>query len=104
MTNYSLMTYNDTRDLFTIVKWTNNTASSGLLFPIILAALWFILFIGSLSEARQASRAWTFASFICAILGILLALMSFLDSKWVYLLVLMTAGGLFWMRLEGSRE
>lgn len=98
--NFTLPTVNDTQDLFTIFEFVNNSASGGLFFPIILMAVWAIAFIGSLAEGKEAVRAWIFSSFMASILGILLAIMGFLSSQYMYLLILFVAFGLFWIRLQ----
>ena len=100
--NFTLPTVNDTRDIFTMFEFVNNSASGGIFFPIILLAIWAIAFIGSVVEGRQAVRAWIFASFVSAILGMLLGVMGVLASQWMYLLILFVAIGVFWIRLQNA--
>lgn len=90
----------NTRDVFEIFKFINNSATGGIFFPVILLVVWVIAFIGSLAEGRLASRAWIFASFISTILAILLALMGLLNPNYMYLLVLFVAFGILWIKLE----
>lgn len=100
--NFTLPTINDTQDLFSIFRFVNDSASGGLFFPIILLSIWTIAFIGSISEGRQAVRAWIFASFVSGILGILLGVMGLLARQWIYLLILFIAFGVFWIRLQNA--
>lgn len=100
--NFSLPTTNDTQDLFSMFQFINNTSSGGIFFPIILLSIWAIAFIGSIVEGKEAVRAWIFASFISAVLGILLGVMGMLSSMYVYLLILFVAFGIFWIRLQNA--
>ena len=100
--NFTLPTVNDTQDLFTIFRFINDSASGGLFFPLILLGIWAIAFIGSVVEGRQAVRAWIYASFVSAILGILLGVMGLLATQWIYLIILFVAFGVFWIRLQNA--
>lgn len=103
MTHYPVPNITDTEDIFSVFRFVNE-ASGGIFFSAVLLAIWFILLIGSLVEGRQAVRAWIFASFISSILAILLGIMGLLDNKWIYLLILFVAFGLFWMRLQNAKN
>jgi len=100
--NFTLPTVNDTQDIFTIFQFINNTSSGGLFFPLVLLGIWAIAFIGSIVEGKEAVRAWIFASFICSILGILLGIMGLLQRQTIYLLILLLAFGIFWLRLQNA--
>lgn len=100
--NFTLPNVNNTQDLFTIFKFVNDSASGGLFFPIMLLAIWAIAFIGSIVEGKEAARAWIFSSFVAGILGILLGVMDLLARKWVYLIILFVAFGIFWIRLQNA--
>ncbi len=103
MAKYPTPTINDTGDLFSIFQFVNNV-TGGIFFPVILLTIWLIAFIGAIAEGRPASRAFIFSSFISTILGVLLAIMGFLSVTYVYFLILLIAFGIFWIRLEGSRN
>ena len=100
--NFTLPTVNDTQDLFSVFKFINDTSSGGSFFPIILLTIWAIAFIGSIVEGREAVRAWIYASFVSGILGILLGVMGLLGRQWIYLLILLIAFGVFWIRLQNA--
>lgn len=104
MTHFPVPNVTDTEDIFSVFRFVNNEASAGIFFPIILLSIWFIALIGSFAEGRQAVKAWIFASFISSILAIMLAIMGFLENKWMYLLILFVAFGLFWMRLQNAKD
>lgn len=95
---------NDTLDIQTMFSWVNNTATEGIFFPIILFVIWVIAFIGSISEGREAFRAWIFASFICSILGIILGLLGFLQPAYIYFLIILLGMGLVWAKLTQGRR
>lgn len=100
--NFTLPTINDTQDIFSIFKFVNDSASGGIFFPIILLVVWVIAFVGSIVEGKEAVRAWIYASFVSAILGILLGVMGLLARQWIYLLILLLAFGVFWIRLQNA--
>ncbi len=89
-----------TQDIFEIAKFVNNDASGGIFFPVMLLTIWSIAFIGSLAEGRGALRAWIFANFIGSILAIILALLGFLQSTFIYFLIILLAFGVFMAKLQ----
>lgn len=99
MANFSVPTVNDTQGFFEIFTWVNNTATDGLFFPIMLLTIWIIAFIGTITQTKKVSVAWTFSSFIGSILAILLSLMGFLSPNYIYLLVFGVASGILWTHL-----
>ncbi|MCH7851112.1 MAG: hypothetical protein IH845_05710 [Nanoarchaeota archaeon] len=103
MAFYPTPTANETRDLFTIFQFVNNSATGGIFFPIMILTIWLIAFIGAIAEARPASRAFIFSSFITTVLGVLLSIMGFLSVTYVYFLILMIAFGIFWIRLDSAK-
>ncbi|MCH8329621.1 MAG: hypothetical protein IIB81_04485 [Nanoarchaeota archaeon] len=103
MAIYDTPNVNETADLFSIFQFVNKV-TEGLFFPVILMTIWLIAFIGAIAEERPASRAFIFSSFISTILGVLLAIMGLLSVTYVYFLILLIAFGIFWIRLEGSRN
>lgn len=88
-------------DMYTITKSTNDVAG-GVFMPVILAVIWIVALIGSLSEGRPISRAFTFASFISSIIAIPMALIGMLNPDYMYILFLMVAAGTVWIKLENA--
>ena len=87
--------------MYTLFKWVNE-GTGGIWMPFTLLAVWIIAMVGSISEGRQASRAFIFASFITAILSILLSLIGMLNSQYMYLSFLLVAIGLIWHVLDNA--
>lgn len=104
MARFAVPDINATQDILGMFNFVNNEASGGLFFPVMLLTIWVVAFIGSLSEGRPASRAWIFASFIGSVLGALLVLLGYLDSTYLYFLVLNMAFAIGWIYLSGSRN
>ena len=48
----------------------------------------------------STDKAFTYASFLGAILAIPLTVFAFVSPRWMYLLILMTAGGMVWLKLK----
>ena len=70
--------------------------------PVILLVVWVVAFVGAISEGRQASRGFIFASFISSILAILLSLIGFLASQYMYFCFILTGIGLIWYSLQNA--
>lgn len=79
-----------------------NEISNGIFWIVMLAVIWIVLFFSGLGVGKSASRGWTLASFICSIIGTMMAVLNLINSKFVYLLVLMIGFGLIWMRFEDA--
>jgi fumarate reductase subunit D len=102
MVRYQVLNTTDTKDLYTIFRYINNTATEGLFFPIMLLVIWIVAFLGVIADGRQLSRGFTFASFICAIIAILLVLLNVLTPIYMYFLFVLTAIGILWIYLSNS--
>jgi len=104
MSWYNYPNATDTEGLFEFFSYVSLT-SDGLFFPIMSIVIWFIAFVGVFGAGGQtkpaAARAFTFASFINSILGIMLAIMGFLAPKFMYLNFILVGVGIVWMKLEG---
>jgi hypothetical protein len=99
---YTTLAQNGTRNLYDLFKFVSNDTTGGLLAPVLLFSFWIISFIGSVVEGRQASRAFIFASFIGAIIGILFALIGVMASQYMYFMFLMVGIGVIWYKLDNA--
>ena len=98
---YPTLGQNDSENIYTIFKFVNNGVS-GTFMPLLLLAIWIIAFIGSLSEGRQSSRAWVFASFVSSIIAIFLATLGLLSTQFMYFAFILTGIGIIWNYLGNS--
>lgn len=98
---YTVLNASDATNFYTLVKYANNGVG-GVFMPIMLLVIWFISFIGALSEGRQASRAFIFSSFVAAILAIMLALTDLLNSQYMYFSFILVGIGLIWYKLDNA--
>jgi hypothetical protein len=98
---YPTINGNQSDNLYHIFKFVNEGVS-GIFMPIMLLVIWFVAFIGALSEGRQASRGFIFASFICSVLAIILSLIGMLNVQYMYFSFLLVGGGLIWYKLDNS--
>ena len=71
-----------------------------LFWPLILMALAIIIF--SKTTDYGASRAMLISTLVTGILGIGVALMDWMDPKWMYLFGLLLGISLFWRSLESG--
>lgn len=100
-TPYAVLNTTDSTNLYTLFKFINNTVS-GTFMPLMLFVIWVVAFIGAVSEGRQGSRAFIFASFISSILGIILSLIGMLNPQYMYFSFLLVAAGIVWYKLDNA--
>lgn len=104
---YSMPSHNDTLGFVEIASYLNSVGE-GLVFPVILLVIWVIIFVAGLGlsagSRSGAGKGWTFASFICMILGIILSTLNLMAARYMYLLIIMTAFGAAWLIIESSKE
>jgi hypothetical protein len=70
--------------------------------PVMIGVIWVVALIGSISEGRESSRAFIFASFICSVMAVALSLVSLLNSQYMYFLFLLTGAGIIWYKLANA--
>ncbi len=97
MAYYTVPAENDTIGIFEFFNYVNNTGE-GFFFPAIIFIVWIISFLGL--KQYSASRAWTFASFFCGVLSILLAVLNLISAKIMYIFIVFFAIGLVWLKLD----
>lgn len=96
---YATPDVNDTKGIYEISNYLN-TVSDGVLFPGLVGAIWFIIFISLLR--LSPSRAFTTASFICSIIAMLLTILGLFSDRIMYLLFVLVAVGAVWIKLENK--
>jgi uncharacterized membrane protein len=102
MTNiYSYPNYTESQEgiltLFTYI----NTVTDGLFFAIMLLAIFLIIFITSIYRTNT-SRALAFSSFLTFVISLPLVVLNLLNSKYIYLIGLIMAIGVFWSILDND--
>lgn len=90
----------DLQDVERIANWVGVTASGGIFWPVMVLVIWSIAFIGSISEGREAHRAFIFANFISLTLSIPLGLLGWLNVSYIYFLIILLGFGLIWIKLQ----
>ena len=100
MVYYQVPTGNETNGFYEMFKYIGWTATAGLFWPVILLVIWVVAFMAT--KQYSTSRAWTSASFLCAILSIMLAVMDYIAPKWMYLSIFLTLVGFVWLKLEAN--
>ena len=79
---YATPTSNDFGDLFSLWAWVN-TVSGGIFSAIMLLVIFFVIFLGGVFGGARANRSWTFASFICLIISILMTITNLLNKNYL---------------------
>ena len=98
MAYYNVPTNNETGGLYEFFRFVAVDATGGLFFPIMLLVIWIVSFLAL--KNYSTSRAWTFASFFCSVLAIILSVMDYLAPVWMYLAVFLTLIGFIWLKLD----
>ena len=96
---YTQPTGNETKGFYEIFGYIGSV-TGGLFWPIMLFVVWIIAFMAL--KQYSTSRAWTFASFFCGVLGIFLAVLDYMSPRWMYLFVFLTLVGFVWLKLEAE--
>lgn len=96
---YTPPSNNDTLGIHEIMNYVN-TVSDGFFFYALLFAIWIIVFITG--KSFSSSRAFTFASFLCFILSMILTVVDLIAPRVMYLFIFLMAGGVLWMKLEAQ--
>jgi glucose-6-phosphate-specific signal transduction histidine kinase len=70
-------------------------------WPVILGAWWVIMF--SISAKFGASRGFLIAGFVAFIPALIISVIGWMDIKWMYLFLILTATGIFWRWIENDQ-
>jgi len=100
MAYYETPTGNETSGFYELFGFIGRSATGGLFWPVMLLVIWVITFIAM--KQYSTSRAWTFASFFCSILSIIMAILDYISPKFMYLCIFLTLVGFVWLKLEAE--
>lgn len=90
---------NNTVDVFT---WVNSVVDN-MFFPMILMAIFTIIFIKMLfNSSNTSSKAFSAASFTTMILTIFARTLNFVSTGFMSIFIIMTAIGAIWMHMENQ--
>lgn len=100
---YEYPNSSDSESLSTFMGYVNRTAD-GLFFPVMVLVIWFISFITIYSNEGQGSgataKAFTVSSLITSILSIMLVILGYMASKWMYFQFILVGIGIIWLKTE----
>lgn len=102
-TYYPRPSQNDTVDLLTTFQFIS-TASSDLFFPIMILVIFVVQVTTVIAEGRKATGAFIFGAFTSFILSVMLGILALISSQYIYLIVIILAFSLFWLKLVGAKE
>ena len=89
----------DTQGFLELATYTN-FVTDGLLFPLLLLVIWVVVFVAT--KQFTVSKAFTYSSFIGLILGIPLTILGLVSPRYIYVLGILLATGLVWLKLEAG--
>lgn len=96
---YPMPSVNETAGIYDLVVYTSG-ATDGYLFVMILWIIFGVAFLAL--KAFSSARALLGASFLCSILGIMLAVLDLIAARHAYIMILFFAISIFWLKLENS--
>ena len=96
---FKTLNNSDTTDMYTLMS-AANSISDNIFMPIMLLVIFLVATIGSILTGKPIHRALVYSSFICSILSILMVIMSWLATTYMYFAFLMLAVSLIWTRLS----
>lgn len=102
-TFYPVANQNNTQDLLTTFQFIS-VASDGLFFPICIMVIFVVQVTTVIAEGRRASNAFVFGAFTSFILSVMLGILALMSSQYIYLIVIILAFSLFWIKLVNTRE
>ena len=91
---------NDTAGIYEFFRFIT-TVTDGFFFAGIMVVIWVVTFIAT--KQFSTSRAFTYTSFICFILSMILVVIDLLAPKYMYLFIILAAAGAMWIKLEKDR-
>lgn len=97
---YTPPTQNESTGILELFTYVNNTVD-GLFFLVMLFIVWIVTFIAT--KNYSSDRAFTYASFICIVLAIPLAVLNLIGPQWMYLFMILTGVGVVWLKLSGNK-
>ena len=100
MVYFTTPTVNETKGFYELFQFIGISATEGLFWPVMLLVIWVVSFMAF--KNYSTSRAWTFASFFCSVLGIILAVLDYMSPNWMYLCIFLTLVGFVWLKLEAE--
>ena len=100
MVYFTTPTANETKGFYELFQFIGISATEGLFWPVMLLVIWVVSFMAF--KNYSTSRAWTFASFFCSVLGIIMAVLDYMSPNWMYLTIFMTLVGFVWLKLEAE--
>ena len=86
--------------LFDYFSWVQDV-SGGFFFPLVLFALFIIMFI-AIKGTYTSSRAFVTSSFICTVLAIMMGILGFVAQWIIYAFVILTAIGAIWAYVDNQ--
>lgn len=96
---YSPPNATDSQGIFEFFRYVNNVSDGGF-FLVLTLVIWIITFIAT--KQYSSDRAFTYASFVCMVLSILLGVMNLINPQFMYLFMVLTAVGVVWLKLSDT--
>lgn len=94
---------NNVTGIYTMFQYVQEV-SGDIFFPLVLFALFIIIFVTFRASSNSNSQPFAGASFFTMVFGILFRVLGFIENKWMYLLITIVAISLVWLHLDNSQS
>lgn len=96
---FETLNVNDTIDLYTVLN-ASNRISSNIFMPVVLLVIYFVLVLGFVFSGKPIHRSVLYGSFVYSILSILMVIMNWLSTSYMYFAFFMVAISVVWTWLS----
>ena len=93
---------NNITGMYTIFQYVQEVSVN--FFPMILFALFIILFVIFRGGSTSNSKPFAVASFFTMVMSIMFRALSFIDNKWMYVSITIVAISVVWLHLDNAQS
>ncbi|MFW5889067.1 MAG: hypothetical protein ACOCUD_01670 [Bacillota bacterium] len=86
--------------IYSLFQYIQHDATGGMFFPMILFAVFIIMFIAL--KSYPTSRAAAGSSYLTMIMAIILRTLDLIQNSWMYVTIIITAIATIWMYYENG--
>ena len=93
---------NNVTGMYTMFQYVQEVSS--FFFPLVLFAMFIILFVIFRGSSNSNSQPFAVASFFTMVLSILFRTLAFIQNKWMYVSITIMAMAMVWLHLDNSQS
>lgn len=98
---FEILNSTDSVDIYSLMSAANRI-SGNFLMPIILLTIFFVFVLGFLFSGKPIHRSLLYGSFVCSILSIMMTIMNWLATQYMYFSFTILAASVLWVWFQES--